>query len=131
MNEERMERIMTLLEALPDVGNVTTSGFHMSHWEYHTSCGTTLCAGGAMMNDPWCQEQGLKRIVPVGVEEDFEPIHPQFEGQSGFSGLSRFLDITYEDSISIFDPYSYYKQTPEITKEEVISRIREIIAKYS
>src|SRR5262249_1023981 len=131
--------------------------FDMTAWVKPSeldTCGTACCALGYAALDPCLHAEGLSMIFSSGygdirrvrvvesvaeynaelakatIAGDIRHIaaYPVFGNDEGFDAAVYFYDITKRAAKYLFDPDFYRAKGETITPQEVIERVREVIA---
>ncbi len=129
MRIERLQRLITILEAVPD------EHYNQAVW----TCGSASCAGGWAAQDESFKSEGLTLVRKI----------PEYGGQEGLDALALFFNLSASATYYIFgsiayeslarklvdeagfDPYElpdYEIFTRFIRPSHVIARIKEILA---
>jgi hypothetical protein len=149
MNIERLKEMIVLLEGIAaktavlqesgGVEAVPPTTFDMEVFverEVGGGCGTAACAFGHAAFHPPFAAQGLK-LSQLRACGGFSSrlLIPTFEGKEGFAAAEVFFGISERNAEYLFDPSRYESEPdedeesyPVITPEDVIERIRELIA---
>lgn len=145
MKADRLLRLADKLQgegAYVEVGPINLEKFDLESWigklggererKVVTSailneCGTTACAIGHAMLDPWFRRRGL---VPK-FDPSKEMIIPTLRGtdptryESLFEPVAQFFEISQENAKRLFDPYYYNRFS--VTPNEVAQKIRRYV----
>lgn len=124
MHRQRLEHLKQI------IADTQPCKLNMNVW----SCGTVHCALGAAACDPEFMKQGLQLVtVPVGDGPD--EVSPCYENQTGFSAGAAFFNMTFAESVFLFNPASYHDDEPnsmeKIGKNDVINHIDKLLKKMS
>jgi hypothetical protein len=98
MHIERIKKAIETLKAVQERLNNDdeTVRFDMHDWGYISgTCGTTACAAGWIVLDPWHKAQGLDFLC----EEDLMPI---YGSSTGSDAIALYLGLVYKDILKIF-----------------------------
>jgi hypothetical protein len=109
MNREAFQQLTRVLSEVRDVKPQT---FRMDTW-YDTNelCGSTGCAIGHAMCDPWFIKQGfmanheeekLPDLVIGELKYFDDDIFPSFAGHARFGAIAEFFGITYRQAYDLF-----------------------------
>lgn len=112
---ERLERLKTILEKIPD------GGFNLGSWisgiydeevkaeDVFGHCGATVCAVGWACLDPLLQEEGLKFQTRLSMFGDSKTLIPKFEGECGWEAVNEFFGLDMQVSEILFTE-EYYEE---------------------
>lgn len=152
MNVDRLNHLITVLEQ----AQLKEHRFYMGYWadvdpEKPTICGTAACALGTAAFDPVCIDDGLAmqatyrddlgdrhewlltdkaawdRAFAAIPDYDVEFV-PEYDGQTGFEAGAIYYGINMEQANYLFDPGRYSRNTANITPQDVIVHVQEVLA---
>jgi hypothetical protein len=114
--------------------------FDMETYGVVTPCGTVCCAlGGFAATD---EGHALGLSLREGDSTDYDTLEVRYKkgnhiGSSGYRAGAKALGISEDESRSLFNPSEYrdmdersYENLGEVTKQEVLNRIAELIFTY-
>lgn len=110
----RTERLSRLAMKLARLRPTNKLRFDLGGWLYESDCGTTACAVGCAMLDPWFKRRGL------GGGTHSRPTYRTWEGWSAVTG---FFGISQDAALFLFAQSSYARKDRKNPKV-VAQRIR-------
>ncbi len=146
MNAARVRFAIEALRAIPANGK-----FDMGDWGYHFDhehtpeeknyCGTHACAFGWIAIHPKAKALGLDhkwdgyslQFRYDGDAEEFakrglsRTLSRTWTRWNAYEIAATWLDIRYEDATDLFSPESYDRNTPNITADDVIERLEQLL----
>lgn len=84
-------------------------------------CGTAACAGGWLARDPRAHALGLALVA------GWPCIRGSWE--NGISALGKFLGCSSYVAIELFDRHSYHKPDSTVRAQDVLERVRALLAR--
>ncbi|HKU53023.1 MAG TPA: hypothetical protein VJQ25_11180 [Nitrospira sp.] len=155
MNIERFKKAIEIVEKIPERNfDMTVFANTRENWEsdrygkLKPRCGTVGCALGWIASDDWMREQGYHlSLGEKGSNSDgffIWRFSPEYKGCSGFASAGEFFNISMEEVSYLFADGGYGPRElldpndcdgregveKPISKEEVLVRMRCVLAKY-
>lgn len=140
MNREAFENVVRVMRT----ASIKVKYFDMEQWfggylhaDDHVKevpCGTSACAIGYCVPDPYFVNKGLTIGIPPGLNYSKEPIF--YNGPAtiyGFDALEAFFDVSEAVVITLFTDSGYVDEERDldddpITPEEVAEKIEHMLA---
>lgn len=121
MNTQRLQHLITVLEAVP------VDHFDLTNWK----CGTSACAVGWACQSPAFNAEGFT-LKLSGSGHSGEPVltlpDSQQDSPTGFDAVEIFFGLTGDQAYRLFMPDGYYDAGIDDPKPaDVIDRIRKLL----